>query len=385
MRIFLLLISIFFCFNLNAKVVTKVNTKTTTGIGSGLTREEAINNAIIEAIGKMNGVSVSSIKKSNVFMISDDNNTNLKETYSENLSKATNGRIDSYQILNVEKRGEEHIVSVKVFKSSVKKYYDIPGYKPDSRRSITVFNSSYDNRALGDILQQKIITNLLQSRKFNVLDRDSKGYYEMEKALITSDHNVQKDEIYKLKNVLATDYILLFNVSGIDAKTKGNKNKVEVVVDYRILLFATRQIKFSNTLTMKVSFKGDSLIASEKVTQKIAKRISDDILNAIYPLKVASVQNNEVVFSQTLTNGDVYECFSLGKVIKDAYTKENTARVETKTGVVKITRSTPKLSYAQITEGSVKEGDICRILSSDGEGMDKQHSVNKNGTVNLGW
>lgn len=54
--------------------------------------------------------------------------------------------------------------------------------------------------------------------------------------------------------------------------------------------------------------------------QKIIYRISGDILNAIYPLKVASVENNEVVFSQSLNQGDVYECFALGKAIKDAYT-----------------------------------------------------------------
>ncbi|MCR6571165.1 hypothetical protein [Campylobacter insulaenigrae] len=370
--------------NLNAKVVTSVSTKTSVGEGTGLTREEAINNAIVEAVGKINGVSINSIKTSNAFMISDGENTNLKELYSENLLKATSGKIDSYKIINVEENGNKYIASVEIFKSTVKKAYDIPGHKSDSRRSITVFNTSSNYREFGNILQQKIITDLLQSRKFNVLDRDSKGYYDMEKSLIKSD-GVNSDEIYKLKNVLATDYILLFNVSGIDAAANGNKNKIEIVVDYRVLLFATRQIKFSNTLTMKVNLKDNSLIASEKVSEKIAKKISDDILNAIYPLKVAQVSNNEIIFSQTLTNDDIYECYSLGEVVKDSYTKENTARIETKNGMVKIIRSTPKLSYAQIIEGNVKKGDVCRPLDDSGVGMEKQHSVNQNGTVNLGW
>ena len=38
---------------LNAEVVTHTSTKTATGEGHGLTREEAINNAIIEAVGKL--------------------------------------------------------------------------------------------------------------------------------------------------------------------------------------------------------------------------------------------------------------------------------------------------------------------------------------------
>lgn len=279
---------------------------------------------------------------------------------------------------------DKYIANVTIFKTITHKKYQIPGYKPDGRRSITVFNTSSKYQELGNILQQKIITDLIQSRKFNVLDRDSKGYYEMEKALINSS-NTHKDEIYKLKNVLATDYILLFHVGGVDLKTKGNKNKIDVVLDYRVLLFATRQIKFSNTLTMSASVKGDSLVANEKLSEKIAKKISDDILNAIYPLKIVQVSNNEVVFSQTLDSDEIYECYSLGEVIKDAYTKENTARIETKSGKVQITHSTPKLSYAKILEGSVKKDDVCRPLDDVNIGVEKQHSVNPNGTVNLGW
>nr|WP_236103534.1 hypothetical protein [Campylobacter armoricus] len=86
-----------------------------------------------------------------------------------------------------------------------------------------------------------------------------------------------------------------------------------------------------------------------------------------------------------MSNDEIYECYSLGEVIKDVYTKENTARIETKSGKVQIIRSTPKLSYAKILEGSVKKGDICRPLDDGGVGMEKQHSVNQNGTVNLGW
>ncbi len=41
----------------------------------------------------------------------------------------------------------------------------------------------------------------------------------MEKALIKSG-DAASDEVYKLKNVLATDYILLFSISGLEGKQK---------------------------------------------------------------------------------------------------------------------------------------------------------------------
>jgi len=395
----ILFLGLFLSLSLNAKVVTTTTTKSSTGEGTGLTREDAVNNAIIEAIGKMSGVNINSLKKSNTSVSTDGSGSNIQDNYSEQISKATKGRADTYEINSVEQDANgRYIANVTIFKTTTSKKYQAPGLSADSRRSITIFDSTPDpaKRGIGAALQQKIITDLLQSRKFNVLDRDSNGYYEMEKALIKSG-DAAKDEIYKLKNVLGTDYILLFSIAGIDGKQKTSnltgktKTEIEVVVDYRVLLFATRQIKFSNTLAMKINLKDGSLSANEQALNQIAGRISSDILNAIYPLKVVSVENNEVVFSQTLNQGDTYECFSLGKTIKDAYTKENTGRVETKTGSVEVVRTSPKLSYAKILEGSMKVGDICRPLSSGNSGngytigRDANYKIEEGGGVNLGF
>ncbi|EAK5116525.1 hypothetical protein B2J46_07085 [Campylobacter upsaliensis] len=395
----ILFLSLFLSLSLNAKVVTSTNTKSSTGEGVGLTREEAINNAIIEAVGKMGGVNINSLRKSNSSVFSNGLDTTIQDHYSEQISKATKGRVDSYEINSIEQdENGKYMANVTIFKTTTTKKYQAPGLSADNRRSISVFDSTPDptKRGIGAALQQKIITNLLQSRKFNVLDRDSNGYYEMEKALIQSG-NAAKDEIYKLKNVLGTDYILLFSISALDGKQKTSnltgksKMEAEVVIDYRVLLFATRQIKFANTLSMKVALKDDSLSTNEQVLGQISRQISNDILNAIYPLKVAGVENGEIIFSQSLNQGDVYECFSLGKAIKDSYTKETTGRIETKSGSIEVTRSTPKLSYAKITEGSVKVGDICRPLSNSGSGngytigRDANYKVEEGGGVNLGF
>ncbi|WP_270988533.1 CsgG/HfaB family protein [Campylobacter upsaliensis] len=395
----ILFLSLFLSLSLNAKVVTSTNTKSSTGEGVGLTREEAINNAIIEAVGKMGGVNINSLRKSNSSVFSNGLDTTIQDHYSEQISKATKGRVDSYEINSIEQdENGKYMANVTIFKTTTTKKYQAPGLSADNRRSISVFDSTPDptKRGIGAALQQKIITNLLQSRKFNVLDRDSNGYYEMEKALIQSG-NAAKDEIYKLKNVLGTDYILLFSISALDGKQKTSnltgksKMEAEVVIDYRVLLFATRQIKFANTLSTKVALKDDSLSTNEQILGQIARQISNDILNAIYPLKVAGVENGEIIFSQSLNRGDVYECFSLGKAIKDSYTKETTGRIETKSGSIEVTRSTPKLSYAKITEGSVKVGDICRPLSNSGSGngytigRDANYKVEEGGGVNLGF
>ncbi|EPW4863093.1 CsgG/HfaB family protein [Campylobacter jejuni] len=388
---------VFFAF-LNAKVVTTSTTKQAQGEGYGVTYEQAVGKALADAISRMYGGSLSQSTNFKTKSTKDKNGQNLEKSFNDEIRRATKGSFDSYEVISKIQTNDGFNVKVVIKKTTTTKKYQVPGLSADNRRSITVFDSTPDaaKRGIGSALQQKIISDLLQSRKFNVLDRDSSGYYEMEKALIKSG-DAASDEVYKLKNVLATDYILLFSISGLEGKQKTSnltgksKTEIEVIVDYRVLLFATRQIKFSNTLSMKVNLKDNSISANETALKQIANRIAGDILNAIYPLKVASVENNEVVFSQSLNQGDIYECFALGKVIKDAYTKENTGRVESKTGSIEITRTSPKLSYAKITEGSVKVGDICRPLigSNSGNGYtigrDANYETQEGGGVNLGF
>ncbi|BEK25406.1 hypothetical protein A0M84_02185 [Campylobacter jejuni] len=388
---------VFFAF-LNAKVVTTSTTKQAQGEGYGVTYEQAVGKALADAISRMYGGSLSQSTNFKTKSTKDKNGQNLEKSFNDEIRRATKGSFDSYEVISKIQTNDGFNVKVVIKKTTTTKKYQAPGLSADNRRSITVFDSTPDaaKRGIGSALQQKIISDLLQSRKFNVLDRDSSGYYEMEKALIKSG-DAASDEVYKLKNVLATDYILLFSISGLEGKQKTSnltgksKTEIEVIVDYRVLLFATRQIKFSNTLSMKVNLKDNSLSANEAALKQIANRIAGDILNAIYPLKVASVENNEVVFSQSLNQGDVYECFALGKAIKDTYTKENIGRVESKTGSIEITRTSPKLSYAKITEGSVKVGDICRPLigSNSGNGYtigrDANYQTEEGGGVNLGF
>lgn len=393
-----LFIFAFLACALNAEVVTHTSTKTAMGEGHGLTREEAINNAIVEAVGKISGVNISSIKRSSTQAISDNSGSNIVDAYSNDISKATKGKADSYEIISANQDSAGKWVAVVEIKNSkTTKSYKAPGLDNKQRRSLAVFNASNgDTRGLGENLKTHIISNLTKSRKFNILDRDNGGYYEMEKALIKSS-NANSDEIYKLKNVLGSDYLMIFDIKAAQARTKQsnltgqNITKAEVAVDYQVILFATREVKYSNTLAMSVSVK-DDLKSNEAAFKKIADKITSDILNAIYPLKIASVNGQEVVFTQNLNVGERFECFSQGKALKDSYTKQSTSdmRVETRAGQVEITRADPKLSYAKIIDGQMKEGYICRPLGGGSgpgysEGRDANYQLNDGGGVNLGF
>ncbi|WP_249321610.1 MULTISPECIES: LPP20 family lipoprotein [unclassified Campylobacter] len=395
-KIFMILTLFGLVLNVQAEIVSKTVTKTEIGEGSGITREEAINNAIIEAIGKMNGVSINSIKNSQTFAISDNSGSKITDSYSEQINKATKGRADSYEVLSVDQDMQDrYFATVEIKKTTTTKKYKVPGLSADSRRSVVVFDkSSIEYESIGNLIHKRITAKLLESRKFNLLDRQNEGYYELEKSFIR-DGDAHKDEKYKLGRALATDYILLFEIRGMDATTKTSNltgkvsNAIETVIDYEVLLFATRQIKFSNTLGFKTSQKEKGLIAENAVIDEIATNIAKDIVNAIYPLKVADASASEVVFTQKLSVGEVYECFSLGKALKDAYTKETTGRVEKRVGSVEVSRVTPKISYATIKDGKISIGDICRPFSNDSIGLDQgresNYELNQGGGVKLGF
>lgn len=63
-------------------------------------------------------------------------------------------------------------------------------------------------------------------------------------------------------------------------------------------------------------------------------------------------------------------------------------RVESKAGEAQITRATPKLSYAKIIDGQMKEGYICRPLGGElgySQGRDANYQLNDGGGINLGF
>ncbi|MBS7326616.1 MAG: hypothetical protein KIG85_08420, partial [Thiopseudomonas sp.] len=303
------------------------------------------------------------------------------------------GRVDSYEIDSVtqDADGRYHAM-VTIRNSKTTKSYKAPGLSPDSRRSITVLGRG-DYHELTQTLKQKFINKFVQSRKFNVLDRQHGSLYAMEKAFIQSG-NAQSDEIYKLGNGLGTDYMFVFTVTAAEASSRTSnltgreKVKAQMAIDYQVILFATRQVKYSNSLTIDADLKDGSLKGVHSGLDRVVGIISNQVLEAIYPLRIADIVGDELVFSQELVVGDTYECFSEGAMVRDAYTKENTGRVESKTGSIEVVRSTNKLSYAKITEGAVVKGNLCRSLGSSAgfaEGRDANYQLHDNGGVQLGF
>ena len=374
--------------------------------GHGSTKEFAVVNGLIEAIRQIEGIDISSVRLLRNDFIEvmktnngeeNDSSSFSAEQQSKILSK-TKGRIKSYEIINFEKSNDGFGWNV-FLRVEVSKY-ETPGIPPDNRRKIAVipfktakkqfnyFKANTPSTEISSQLAQRLLTEITQSRRFSVMDREYMDEYLQEKNLILSP-DASINELSKVGEVLGVDYLIVGNI--IDAtlikKTylieitgeSGTNYSASFIVDYRIIVMATRQVKWANTISLSFDnsdlLKIDPDLRQDNLGQVIittaAKKIVYNAMDNIYPIRVVKVEQNSntIILNQggvSLAVGESLDVFSIGENVKDPYTGESLGAVETWVADAEITRVNPKMSYAKIIKGDIAKitnGSICRRIN----------------------
>lgn len=371
-----------------ADVAIKTNITKSVGNGEGSNRSEAVASAIAEAVSKISGIKISKEEMvDSLYVEHGDQTLNIKNISSKIHTKS-GGKADSYEILSVNELNGVYIAKVEVTNSKTTKTYKTPGLDPMARRSLAVLPSyssadafhilgtDVDARDVSQRLTQELVSALTKTRKFTVLDREANEAYHNEKALLLS-RDEGKDELLKLGNVLGADYLFLSSITELHVEENVQTSKLTgqttqmlkayATVQYRILAMATRQIKWSSTTTFEFAPSGRTFEQIYlEVLQKTSEELTYEIIENIYPLKVADLsQNAEVILSQSSPLGTRYAIYVPGKKLYDSYTKEYLGQDETLAGEIEIVRSLPKISYARVVSGKVNKGDICRKLTTN--------------------
>ncbi|ULO02781.1 hypothetical protein [Campylobacter sp. RM12651] len=374
-----------FLVSLNAKVVTTTSTKTATGEGYGITYEQAVDNALAEAVLKLNGAYVKTRQEAQISAIKSGDENEIYKHFNQQISKATNGRFSSFEVIENTKTEDGFKVVVSIQKTAVSKKYELAGMKNDRRKIIVAPALSPNNFSLlgrdsEQILRDlrfKIESNIHKTRKFDLLDRQAGEALAIERDIILNDAN--KDEALKLGQNLGTDYILLYTISDVNTTNKnysiigsGSSSKVSVSINYQVITFATRQIRFADSINLDIKSKDYDSILND-----IASTIVLNTQAAIYPPKIEKISNNQAVFTQSLPINTQLECYKKGDKIYDSYTKELNGYEEIFSALVQVTNANAKTSYAKILEGNPNKGDICRFknignnfTSNDANGKD---------------
>ena len=347
-----------------------VNSK---GYGDG--PESALNSALTQAIGQVNGRSIDSdtllTTTEKTSTKNDESDYLSSRDFKESIKSKTKGVVESYSIISNAKDDSglwvaEITAQIARFKTS----------KSANRKRIAVIDligrqgccQTAEGELNPDVAAYEVssaISNfLVQSRKFTVLDRSFQGFAEAERNTLKTSENMPVKELAKLGQELFADMILVGNLNSIRLKKAQRKMSTSdrvleylagnIATNIRIIDTATGQIKFSSSLRMNPKDL-DLNLGSDifTISKKVGERVGFTVLNAIYPIQVTGVTEKIVVDLNTggdvVSVGQVFDLMLLGEKIKDAYTKESLGKRETKIGTVEITQVSPKQSRGKAT------------------------------------
>ena len=390
-------------------VSAQVEHKTVESMGSGTSLQNAINEALSEAIGRVNGKSLETKSQLNSVSITEETNDSSNSYNAESMQSAvksaTKGVVSSYDVVS---KSESNGLWSVVVSAKIAKFKKAASSNR-RRLAISPLRSAHDNYDIDGkivdssklirLLGQSIVSSLVQSRKFTILDREFIQETLGEKARVLNG-DTPTEEMVKLGQELFADYMLVGTLEDVNFTTREKKmltsdTKIkirngELIFGYRIIDVPTRQIKFADSAKIRISEndvrKISGAFSETDLTSSIisisAEKISKKILNAIYPMMLISARGNIVTLNQggdLLKEGDIYEVFQFGERIIDPYTKESLGREEIYCGTIQVTRVNPKSSYAKITSSEIEIGSVfkpkmfvCRASKNQNSDADKQ-------------
>lgn len=356
------------------------------GKGSGETRAQAISEALIEAISKVNGVSLASqdvsalkVELSSLEATKGDTSVNLdtasiEEAKVKHITSATKGLVQSYDVLSEEasmlKPGwvdvtvQATVGRYQASEQTLRKRIAVMPFKlkPDAAK--------YEKR-YAELAAQGVVDYLAQTRRFAVLDRDFLKEKHAEFDLLRGD-DIPPAEKARVGNTLGTDFLIVGAIDELNADLQKETipyvneiqltHKVKVRMTWRIIEAPTGMIMLSDTISEAQSKKImqntalDDLPGVASLADVTAERIGKQIMATIYPPMVVAYSGTSLTIGQggdTLKVGDRFNLIKYGEMLKDPYTQEPLAREEKPVGLVEVSSVLPKTSEAQIIETTI--------------------------------
>ena len=342
------------------------------GIGSSYT--EALNNSLSNAIAQVNGRSIetqTSLKKiSQSISTNKDSSYYSSKEFQKTIKEQTQGYVSNFRVLNEDISSNNVVtisISAKIGKYKLKKSAQrkriavMPFYYFD--KSFKLMDDVVSNNKVDDLLIQNLISYLVQTRKFTVLDREYINHQNSELSIIkTNQTNIE--ETVKLGQKLFSDYIMVGTLQKLYTEEKTIKiknsnnsvssNKAFIEFSYRIIDVPTSQIMFSDDYIGVFDIKEKEIVSIEgHIIKRASLEIGSTILNAIYPLRLEKISGDIAYIGQgglEIEMSQEFTIIELGEKIKDSYTNEYIGRAQKEVGKLEISQVSAKLSSGKIVE-----------------------------------
>ncbi|MBN6742811.1 hypothetical protein JKG47_20385 [Acidithiobacillus sp. MC6.1] len=388
----------------NAGHITTVKVAAT---GTGLTRNDAINDAVKNAILQEYGekVNFDSIKYKAAIHIADNLKTrNIEAEVSGSAVKnETNGLLTSLKIVKIKKPelfgflGKSYTATIE---ASFPKFQGqkspnllkiVIGTIKTPNSTFTVGGQSVPSTKVTSDIRQQLVTALSQTGRFVVLDRGDNAEIDSELSLITNGQTPSADYA-KLGQETSADVIWSGTINNLGYYKHAQNLSISSrqLVSYsggwslseKLVDVTNRQIMTADTIqgaipsisptTLGTNFSASSTL--QNMENSIVHKIIASILMREYPITILQKNGDQVVLSQggeSVEKGALYRVVAMGQEMKDPQTGQDLGRTQTPFGKVVIDRVTPTLSYGHLVNvdsgnSSVAPGElqIGRMLSS---------------------
>ena len=382
---FLFVVCLSFSSSLMARAGLEFVNVETKGVGDS--HQEAINAAVAEAVGRVNGKSVAASNAINKISNSaSDGKTKSFKSATEmqrQFSEATNGVVDSYRVVSETQNARGQyvvVVDAKIAKLKLS--------ASASRLKIAVIPFSGSD-SFARNFTNSLVGKLVGSRRFTVLDRQSMADIAGERSVATSNALTPVSELARLGSTLAADYIVVGQVEDVDSQIRevyfpSIKKTFKIpegkaTVNFKIIDIATSQVKFADNAILgfdrnsfqKVMGSGMRPTPDIAMAEIASSIIGNKILDAIYPIMIVGFNREILTLNQggdLVESGAIYGIYKRGAKVYDPYTKESLGRAESKVGELKVERVSPKMSSASLSKGDMsvfedfKPGQfVCRL------------------------
>jgi len=347
-----------------AGAVAQIQYVTVQADGTGRTLGHAVGMALKEAVTQVNGTQVAATTLSVEVTASLETESESKfanaAASAEAIATKTKGAIKEYRIVNKTRQGNAWNVTVE---AAIAKYSAGPQANRLRMAVVPFRMKNNGQQAFRDRLVQDLVTQLTQSRKFAMLDRQFGAERQGELDMLSSG-SAPPSEMARLGNTLGTDYLVVGviedasqavrTVSMQSANKTFTLTTANVRLSYRIIDAASGQIKHADSFARSVEEGSVDVLG-----RSAAEEISRQILETIFPLMVESVSGDVLYVGQggkSLRLGERFRIVRYGKEIKDSYTKESLGREETDVGIAEIVDVQAKIAKAKVVKQTVDIG-----------------------------
>jgi curli biogenesis system outer membrane secretion channel CsgG len=237
------------------------------------------------------------------------------------------------------------------------------------------------------LLSNELLTQLVATRKFDVLERARLNDLLDEKDLQASDYG-SAGSLAKVAKVTGADYLVLGRIERIGA---GRETKPAMAYSSRTY---TLQKAWMDLYLRVVDAKSGRIVAAEKFVKEVSLRDPKPtdslgqtllaataqegvsrLVEAIFPLRVAKVDGTVLYLNRSsagaLAVGDRLAIQSQGEAVRDNDTGEEIGRAASDVAQARVTAVDGGLVKAELTSaGAVKEGMLVKKLPPESKKPD---------------